>query len=145
MRRSSKAGRFALSVTAASFGANASARHKMLRQADHIFGPRGKLCGFAGSTVSTSEKSVLQRAAGRKIGSEERTERPKLGFRHVVPEDGRICHTLELSVYMPGRSCCHRSRKTPVRCPHPSWYAAKRFKPYFLFLYIKLMYTTRLR
>ena len=53
----------------------------------------------------TFEKSVLQRAAGRKIGSEERTERPKLGFRHVVPEDGRICHTLELSVYMPGWSC----------------------------------------
>ena len=56
----------------------------------------------------TFEKSVLQRAAGRKIGSEERTERPKLGFRHVVPKDGRICHTLELSVYMPGRSCDRR-------------------------------------
>ena len=53
----------------------------------------------------TFEKSVLQRAAGRNIGSEERTERPKLGFRHVVPKDGRICHTLELSVYMPGWSC----------------------------------------
>ena len=49
MRRSSKAGRFAVSVTATSFGANASAYRKMLRQADHMFGARGKLRGFAGS------------------------------------------------------------------------------------------------
>jgi len=56
------------------------------------------------STVSTFEKSVLQRAAGRKIGSEERTERPKLGFRHEVPEDRRTCHVFKRSVYMPCRS-----------------------------------------
>jgi hypothetical protein len=27
----------------------------------------------------------------------------------VVPKDGRICHTLELSVYMPCRSCGQRA------------------------------------
>ena len=60
----------------------------------------------------TFEKSVLQRAAGRKIGSEERTERPKLGFRHVVPEDGRICHVFKRSAYMPGG----RWGKKKARC-----------------------------
>jgi hypothetical protein len=39
---------------------------------------------------------------GKSVKSTQRTERPKLGFRHEVPEDGRICHVFKKSVYMPG-------------------------------------------
>jgi hypothetical protein len=99
-----------VSVTATSFGAACQPAIRCYGKLTTVLGP-GESCvasrgrtdekGCRVSTVSTLRKIASPARSRRKIGSEERKERPYLSFRRVVPKDGRICHALELSVWDP--------------------------------------------